>query len=102
MPEPLRPRSRNSSRAAVPALWVGLGLMALSLVWWFVYYAHHLSPFAQLGLKLSCLVGTSPDCTLLQDGIGPIRIPAYRPYLWWAGVVAFLVGQIQRLTTPLR
>ena len=51
--------------------------------------------FDLLGLKIMCITGTPQECAFFQERLGSSVIPAYRPWLWWVGCVAMLIGLFQ-------
>ena len=74
---------------------IGLGLWAVTLVWWFAYYAQYAGAFDLLGLKFMCITGATSECEFFQQRLGSTAIPAYRPVFWWAGCVAMMIGFFQ-------
>jgi hypothetical protein len=73
---------------------IGLGLMALSLLWWFAYYAQYEGAFDLLGLKLLCITGTTSECSFFQEQMSAAAapVPTYYPVLWWCGTIAVAIG----------
>lgn len=73
---------------------VGFGLLAISLIWWFVYYAQYGGAFSLMDLKLACISWPTKECYFFQQQIrGPV--PRYVPAFWYAGMLAFAVGLYQ-------
>jgi hypothetical protein len=77
------------------AIHLGLALWAVSLVWWFLYYAQYQGPFELLGPKFGCFTGASAECLRFQKWMGPTAIPAYLPIFWYAGMLAMIAGSVQ-------
>lgn len=73
---------------------LGLGLWAISLVWWFFYYAQYGGAFGLLDLKLACIGWPTSECFFFQQQIRS-PIPRYVPAFWYAGMLAFAVGLYQ-------
>jgi hypothetical protein len=73
---------------------IGLGLVGISVLWWFFYYANYDGPFGLMGLKLMCISGATYECAAFQRMIHS-PIPPYYPVLWYAGLVALIVGIYQ-------
>jgi len=71
---------------------VGIAVMVLSLVWWLTYYSAYGGWFGVLDVKYLCLSGWMEDCDRIQAQIGSGPIPAYSPFVWWAGTILLLVG----------
>lgn len=74
-----------------PAIHLGLGLWAISLLWWFFYYAQYGGPFALIGLKLACVGVTTSECAFFQSHIRG-TMPRYVPVFWYAGMAALAFG----------
>jgi hypothetical protein len=87
----------NSSDETPPtplATKLGFGLWAISLIWWFFYYAQYGGAFGLMDLKLACVSFATRECAFFQQNIrGPV--PTYWPLFWYAGMVAFAVGVYQ-------
>lgn len=80
---------------------IGLGLWALSIAWWFLYYAQYRGPFGLFGLKFACLTGATDECLFFQKQLAATSIlPTYWPVFWYAGLAAMIVGFIQSRMAP--
>jgi hypothetical protein len=78
------------------ALKIGYGLWAISLLWWFLYYAQYSGAFDMLDLKLACITGATSECLFFQQQMANTGIlPTYVPIFWYAGLVAMLIGLYQ-------
>lgn len=77
---------------------VGLGLWALSLIWWFFYYSQYDGALQQLGTKAPCFAVTINDCLDMQQRLSGSAMPVYHPVLLWAGLIAVILGIMQRRT----
>ena len=75
-----------------PLMKTGLTVIALSALWWLVYYGQWQGPFGQFALKFNCLAAESTDCQSIRDSIGNSPVPMYQPGLWWGGIPCSLVG----------
>ena len=75
---------------------IGFGLWGLSLLWWFLYYAHYQGPFGLIDLKLACINGATSECLFFQQQIKDTILPTYSPILWYAGIVASIIGIYQQ------
>lgn len=73
------------------AVAVGLLLCAISVVWWFAYYAQYGGALGLLNLKLACIGYATPECAFFQANIRG-AIPRYVPVLWYAGMVMLAFG----------
>jgi hypothetical protein len=75
---------------------VGLAIMAVAFVWWFLFYAQWTGPLRLLDLKVPCLVTTIEECSFFQSRLEEFRAsgPAYQPAAWWIGMAAFLAGRV--------
>jgi hypothetical protein len=58
------------------------------------YYANYDGPFGLMGLKVMCISGATYECAAFQRMIHS-AIPVYYPVLWYAGLVALIVGIYQ-------
>ena len=74
---------------------IGVAIYVVSLVWWLVFYAQYGGVMRMLDVKILCLTETTFECTFFRDALRDSPIPAYSPYLWWAGTIAVVIGVIQ-------
>ncbi len=74
---------------------IGMAMMALAFVWWFLFYAQWTGPLRLLDLKVPCLVHTIEECSYFRSNLGEFHAsgPAYQPIIWWVGISAFLAGR---------
>jgi hypothetical protein len=85
-----------SQKPSTPlALKIALGCWAISLAWWFAYYAQYQGPFDLLTVKFLCINGATAECERFRTAIGPGSIPAYYPLFWCAGLALGLIGSLQ-------
>jgi hypothetical protein len=56
---------------------IGLGMMGLAIVWWFLYYANYLGPFELLGLKSACSCTTAPASARRRRESAALYGPAF-------------------------
>jgi len=90
------PDQSPPARPSIPLMIkVGTAIYAVSLVWWFVFYAQYGGVTRMLDVKILCLTETTFECTFFRDALRDSPIPAYTPYLWWAGTVAVVIGVVQ-------
>lgn len=83
-------------RPSPMALKIGFGLWALSLVWWFFYYAQYAGAFGLMGLRFGCISGATSECLFFQQQLAKTSIlPTYVPIFWYAGLVCMAIGLYQ-------
>jgi hypothetical protein len=75
---------------------IGFALWAASMVWWFLYYAQYQGPFGLMRLKIACINGATSECLFFQQQIKDTILPTYYPILWYAGIVASVIGIYQQ------
>lgn len=83
---------------------VGLAVMAVAFVWWFLFYAQWTGPLRLLDLKVPCLVTTIDECSFFQSRLEEFHAfgPIYQPAIWWIGMAAFLAGRVSGKLFPGR
>lgn len=87
----------NPRKLCLILVLMGVALLLLSVIWFFVAYASTLDTMSRYGNKdvtmqmMACLYSTAPICqgaSFLSDG------PSYSPMVFWLGVVLLLAGVI--------
>ena len=74
---------------------IGGAIMAVALLWWFLYYAQYMGAFTFMRHKIWCVAETTFECQFYRQQIaGPL--PAYPPIVWWVGVGLAAIGAVQR------
>lgn len=74
---------------------IGAGIMAIAVLWWFLYYAQYMGAFTFMRHKIWCIVETTYECKFYAEQISG-SFPAYSPILWWVGVGLASIGAVQR------
>ncbi|MDR3470940.1 MAG: hypothetical protein P4M09_04510 [Devosia sp.] len=83
---------RKSAPDLHPLMKTGLTVIAISALWWLVYYAQWQGPVAHLAAKFNCLATESSECEDIRYSIGNSLIPMYQPGAWWGGIMCGLAG----------
>jgi hypothetical protein len=85
---------------------LGAVVLAGAFIWWFQFYssvASELKPVAGGKATLSvwdaksCLYTSSDFCGLVSGGARLLGATPYEPMLFWAGLVALIIGVVIRL-----
>lgn len=92
-------QSNSGQRKKLPTplvLKIGLGLWAISLLWWFLYYAQYAGAFGLMDLRFGCISGATSECLFFQQQLANKSVlPTYVPIFWYAGLVCMAVGLYQ-------
>jgi len=88
-PKPVRQRMPLASL-------IGWALWVMSLVWWYFYYSQYGSAFELFEQKFICVAVTTDVCLAIEQKLAMSAIPIYHPVLLWAGVIAIVLGFVQR------
>lgn len=87
---------RTKKPPAPLALKIGLGLWAISLLWWFLYYAQYAGAFGLMDLRFGCISGATSECLFFQQQLAQTSIlPTYVPIFWYVGLACMTVGLYQ-------
>jgi hypothetical protein len=83
---------------------IGLAIMAVAFVWWFLFYAQWAGPLRLLDLKVPCLVTTIEECGFFQSRLDEFHAsgPAYQPAAWWIGMATYVAGRFAGRMCGLR
>jgi hypothetical protein len=85
----------NAPKPLPIATKVGFWLLAITLLWWFAYYANYEGAFGLMKRKIMCINGATYECLFYQKMMGPTAIPTYYPIFWYAGLIALAIGAYQ-------
>jgi hypothetical protein len=80
---------------------IGMAIMGIAFVWWFLFYAQWTGPLRLLDLKVPCLVHTMDECSFFRSNLSTFHAtgPAYQPIVMWIGTGTFIAGQFLKRGT---
>jgi hypothetical protein len=83
-------------RLAVPAIIVGVTLIAVALLWWGFFYR----PIG-LGPALSCLYARGGTCGFIRHVAAEAGRVAYSPAVFWLGAFSLACGGVARIAVAM-